>query len=123
MRLFDTNIRSSVYPIARMWIFALSALAILSSRSSASKIGAYPDSVNFTTHVGVYTSSTVIVSDGRDSNQFPHAPLTAAIMWITGSSDYSLGSDSVLSFFGQTYVVVAYTASSLSPSSAVLHIQ
>ncbi len=103
--------------------FAFAALTVLSARSYASQITSYPDSVNFTSEMGEATNATVFVSDGRDSSQFPHTPLTDANVWITGSSDYSLGSDSILSFFGATIVLVNYTASSLTPSSAVLHIQ
>jgi hypothetical protein len=114
MRPFDKNMLRA---------FAFAAMTVLSARSYASQITAYPDSVNFTSEVGAHTSASVYVSDGRDSSQFPHTPLTDANVWITGNSDYSLGSDSIISFFGATTVIVDYTASSLTPSSAVLHIQ
>jgi hypothetical protein len=114
MRSFEKN-------LLRAFVFA--ALTVLSSQSFALQITAYPDSVKFTSEVGAATTAAVFVSDGRDSSQFPHTPLTDAYVWITGSSDYSLGSDSVISFFGATLVIVDYTASSLTPSSAVLHIQ
>ncbi len=113
MRPFDKNMLRA---------FAFAALTVLSARSYAQVITTYPDSLNFTTEVGAATNATVFVSDGRDSSQFPHTPLTDANVWITGSSDFSLGSDSVISFFGESYVIVDYTASSLTPSSAVLHI-
>jgi hypothetical protein len=96
---------------------------MLSVRSNASWLTIEPDSVHFTSEVGVSSSYNVFVSDGRDSSQFPHLPLTAANVWITGSSEFSLGSDSILSFFGYTYVTVLFKATSTTPSSAVLHVQ
>ncbi len=116
MRLFDKR-------FTRALQMALAVLLVLSARSSASQLTVYPDSVHFTTEVGVSTNYTVYVSDGRDSSQLPHTPLTDANVWITGSSDYRLGSDSIISFFGESRIVVDYEASSLTPSSAILHIQ
>ena len=104
-----------------MSVFA--TLTVLSTQAFASHLVAYPDTVRFTSGVGVLSTYNVFVTDGRDSSQFPHTPLTLANVWITGSNEFNLGSDTIIDFFGNTYVVVQFDASNTSPSSAVLHIE
>src|ERR1019366_751398 len=116
MRLYEKSMTRSL-----MSVFA--TLTVLSTQAFASHLVAYPDTVRFTSGVGVLSTYNVFVTDGRDSSQFPHTPLTLANVWITGSNEFNLGSDTIIDFFGNTYVVVQFDASNTSPSSAVLHIE
>ncbi len=102
------------------WVSALVVLMLagFSVQSRASHITASPDTVRATTPNVYYIS----VSDGRDTSQKPHTPLTSAHLYISGSADWTIFSDTLLSFFGQTYVVVEYKPQSSSPSSATLAI-
>ncbi len=117
MRLFDNH-------ASRVIAFAFIAVMMLSARSYANRITSSTDTIRMTGAIGVYTSSpTIYISDGRDSTIPPPSPLTQANVWITGSSEFALATDSVLDFYGIAPIIVLFNPTNTSTSTAVLHVQ
>ena len=101
------------------WVSTLIVLMLAAfSSASSAHIWAYPDTVKATTSNVYYIS----ITDGRDTNTTPKTPLTYAHLSVSGSSDWSLFSDSTVSFFGDTYAVVEYKTGGSTPSTAYLYI-
>jgi hypothetical protein len=100
-------------------LFAAALVLLNTSRAFGYVNQVWPDSVTMSTAVGTSTSTYVFVSDGRDTIP-PNQPKGTIRVYLTGSSEFTLLSDSIVQFVGEAYIQLRYSPTSGSPTSATL---
>ena len=110
MKLFEKSIAL---------LLAIVAVTVLTTSSFASQLVVYQDTLRFTSGVGIPSEEQLYV---WNSDSLSHTQMQARV-WITGSGDFRLLSDSIVNFYELMTVYVQFDASSTTPSFGVLHIQ
>ncbi|HET6400687.1 MAG TPA: choice-of-anchor D domain-containing protein [Candidatus Kapabacteria bacterium] len=93
----------------------------VSQRAYGYVISVWPDTVTMTTAVGTSTDAYIYLSDGRDTSQ--NLPLGTVSVSLSGSSQFTMLTDSVLQFAGYTVIQVRYSPTSDYAATARLRIQ
>jgi hypothetical protein len=104
-------------PLGLALVMAALVLSV-SSRAYGYWISVYPDSVVTTAAVGNSTDAYVYISDGRDTSQ--SLPLGTVHVYLTGSSQFTMMTDSILQFAGETYIRLRYTPTDLYTATGQL---
>jgi len=79
----------------------------VSSRAFGYVISAYPDSLSMRAAIGTSTDAYIIISDGRDTTQ--NLTKGTVHVYLSGSSQFTMMTDSVLQFAGDSYIQVRYS--------------